>query len=164
MKEIKLSQRCKKSKNNHLSALVDDADFEYLNQWKWFAHKSPHGTYYAARNDSGKTIKMHRIILGLTDPNILGDHKDGNSLNNQRSNLRECTHSQNNRNCKKYKEGTSKYKGVHYHKKNDNFMARITDNGKTIYLGSFINEVDAGKAFNIAAQRIHGEFANLNII
>jgi len=76
MKEIKLTKG--------QVALVDDEDFEYLNQWKWFAHVR-RDRYYAARSDwsnrpKSKTISMHRVILGITNPKLFGDHKNHNTL------------------------------------------------------------------------------------
>ncbi len=96
--------------------LVDNEDFEYLNQWKWQATKSL-DTHYATRtyteNGIKKCARMHRIILGLKDANQFGDHIDGNGLNNQRNNLRPSTKRQNNANRRSNKNSTSKYLGVH---------------------------------------------------
>ncbi len=47
---------------------------------------------------------------------------------------------------------------------NNKWLVSIRNNGKNIYLGYFINELDAAIAYNIAVVEIHGEFANLNII
>ena len=72
--------------------LVDDADFEWLNAWKWHAGKRGDDLYYAVRSErvNGKKslILMHREILGLTDSKIYGEHWDGDGLNNQRINLK----------------------------------------------------------------------------
>ena len=91
MKEIPLTKG--------MVALVDDCDFEFLNQWKWCASKSM-GKFYAIRNTSGiehNTIKMHRVILSrMTDENfVYVDHANGFSLDNQRANLRPATNGQN---------------------------------------------------------------------
>lgn len=171
MKEIQLTQG--------KVALVDDEDFEYLNQFKWHAHKS-RSTYYAKGYDknTNKKIIMHRHILGLTNSKIFGDHKDGDGLNNQRTNIRIATPSQNQKNKKP--SGISKYIGVSFHtskskyfsKKeniikeysNTGWMASITINGKFTYLGKFDSEIEAAKEYNKAAEKHHGEFARLNII
>jgi len=72
-------------------AQVDDEDFEYLNQWKWFALKDAQ-TFYAARGIYLKgNILMHRQLLGLTNSEVKGEHKDRNGLNNQKENLRVAT-------------------------------------------------------------------------
>lgn len=80
-----------------LFAQVDDDMFDYLNQWKWYAHK--HGnTYYARRNDykngKQKTLRMHNLIINKRS-GMQTDHRDHNGLNNQRYNLREATTAQN---------------------------------------------------------------------
>lgn len=79
--------------------LVDDEDYEWLNQWKWYANKAPYG-FYAMRHSlkiEGRPrddISMHRIII-MAQKGEQVDHKDGNRLNNCRSNLRLATVSQN---------------------------------------------------------------------
>ncbi len=151
-------------------ALVDDEDFEYLNQWKWCAIKreGTH-TFYAKRrvvinNDKITSIMMHRLIMKLSDPKIIVDHKDRNGLNNQGDNLRLVTHSQSNINRGVYRNRTSEYLGVYRRKdrKINPWHSKITINKWQKHLGSFSNEIDAAKAYNAAAIKYHGEFANLN--
>ena len=160
MKEIKLTQG--------KLALVDDEYFEYLNQFKWFAHKKKNG-FYAERNIpidncKQKTQMMHRIILGDI-PKILDvDHIDGNGLNNQKYNLRSCTHQQNMMNRKSNKNTSSKYRGVTWDKKTRKWYVSIFTNYKRIYIGYFINEIEAALAYNKAALVAYGSFARLNTI
>lgn len=163
-----------------LFAMVDDEDFEHLNNFTWSAHIHPDGGRYAVTHIKIKPpingvrqrqIKMHRIIMGCTyrDGKII-DHIDGNGLNNQKSNLRFCTCSENGMNRKPNINGTSKYKGV-------SLSTTKRENGKVYcywvagiklkkytWLGCFKNETDAAKAYNDAALKYFGEFANLNII
>jgi hypothetical protein len=159
MKEIILTQG--------KTALVDDEDFEELYKYKWHADK--HGSiYYAVRsiniNYKIKHILMHRQIFGITDKKIFIDHIDHNSLNNQKSNLRICTNQQNQRNSLKQKNTTSIYKGVSLNKKSNKWHSIIIFNNKSIYLGSYINEIDAAKAYDVAAIKYFGEFANINFV
>lgn len=158
MKEIQLTQ----SK----VALVDDEDFEYLNQFKWHARKC--GNSFYARKNIGTienanrgTHLMHRIIMNATDPQICVDHKDGNGLNNQKSNLRICNHQQNNMNQRHIQNGSSIYKGVCWHKEAKKWVSNIHFN-KMIYLGLFDNETEAAKAYDQKAIELFGEFARLN--
>lgn len=158
MKEIKLTRG--------KVALVDDADFEILSKYKWSAIKG-RNTYYASRqerssNGRQKSIKMHRQILGTTSSEIHIDHRDGDGLNNQRTNLRECTHAQNKQNALGHSGASSKYKGVTYMKDSGKWIARISVNKNTYYLGVFKSEVDAAKARDGMAIKLHGEFAKLN--
>src|SRR6266576_5977344 len=101
MKEIELTQG--------YVALIDNEDFDWINQHKWNTLTGYYNKKYAFNTTAGL---MHRFILD-TPPDMEVDHKDGNTLNNQRSNIRNCTKSQNLMNKKKY--GKGKYKGVSWH-------------------------------------------------
>jgi hypothetical protein len=158
-KEIQLTQG--------IFTIVDDEDFEYLNQWKWFANLQGK-KFYARRaitvsKGKQKTIFMHRFIM-KPEKGMVIDHLDGNPLNNQKSNLRICTHADNMRNSKIPINNTSGFKGVSFFKKNNTYMSSIRFNDKKIYLGLFIDPIDAAKAYNAAALKYHGEFANINKI
>src|SRR6266705_3647435 len=65
-------------------AIVDAADFDWLNQWNWCAHNHPNGGFYAVRVDYSHGRKdflyMHKVILNCE---CLGDHKNGNKLDNR---------------------------------------------------------------------------------
>jgi DNA topoisomerase IB len=123
--------------------------------------------YYATKgrriDNKIKTVKMHRLILGITDPKILIDHIDGNSLNNRKNNLRIVNNGGNRQNSVKIKMGTSKYKGV-VKTKDGFYIARITFNGSLINLGRFKTEDEAGIAYNQGAKKYFGVYANLNNI
>lgn len=128
-------------------ALVDDADFETLNDNKWYTVKDKN-TFYASRNadfDGNRCeMRMQWAIMGKPPKGHVVDHKDGNGLNNQRINLRICTKAQNNANRKSW--GQSKFLGVAFLKgrKTPYWEARIQ--GK--YLGAFKDEKEAAKAYN----------------
>lgn len=144
---------------------VDDEDYDYLMQWKWYADKR-NSTYYAKTTQmiSGKKhyIFMHRVILDILNSKLHGDHKDRDGLNNQRSNLRIATRSQNAINRTKRLNTSSKYIGVIAY--NNKWVARLRKNQKTIYQATFSNEKEAALAYNKEALKYYGEFANLNII
>ncbi len=161
MKRIKLTQG--------QYAIVDDADYDWLNRWKWCV-TGIEGAFYAIRNSpkiKGKShqIFMHRIILGLAyKDGQEGDHRDHNTLDNRRDNLRICTHRQNIMNQSLQKNKTSKYKGVCWDNSRKKWMVGIKINGKIKYLGRFEDEKDAAEAYNEAAKEYFGEFAFLNNI
>lgn len=158
MKEIPLG----KSK----VAYVDEEDYEDVIRYKWHAQKGTH-TYYARRRViiEGKeyTILLHRYLMGVTDPKVFVDHEDNNGLMCTRSNMRICTHAQNQMNRLK-RNGACKYKGVSYNKKDRVFEAYIKINNKKQRLGGFKREKEAAVAYNNAALIHFKEFANLNII
>jgi hypothetical protein len=153
-------------------AFVDDEDFEELRKYKWQAHFSKtKKESYPSRTDYSngkKYMAMHRQILGLIDSRIQVDHIDGNPLNNQRSNLRIATNGQNAQNKKKHSDCSSKYKGVGWKKESNKWRARITRPAifnipaETIDFGYFTNEIEAAKAYDMAAKVFFGRFARLN--
>ena len=161
MKEIELS-KFGKNRGKYV-ALVDEEDFEMLNQFNWCVKKDG-CTFYAFRvtivDGRRTTLYMHCVIM-----NGKGiDHRDGNGCNNQKSNLRFCTGSENQMNQRKQKNRSSIYKGVTFNRTDKKWMAQIHINGKNIHLGRFILEVEAAKAYNAKAIELFCEFANLNII
>lgn len=86
------------------------------------------------------------------------DHIDGNTLNDDPSNLRLCTHKQNSANKKVSGKGTSQYKGVSWHKPTQKWQVRVA--GRCV--GYFSNEVEAALVYNKEATKVFGEFARLN--
>jgi len=156
--------------------MVDDEDYEYLNQWNWYAAKCK-TTFYIQRVSytgggrkakKNKPIKMHRLIMKITDVKVFIDHKDGVTYNNQKYNLRTCNRSENGMN-RIARWGKSKYIGVVHCRVKDKWNywhASIRLNGKPIYLGSFPftkeGEIRAARKRDEAAKKYFGEFANLN--
>jgi len=138
-------------------AYIDAADYEWLSRWRW--HMCSGG--YAGRNENGKTILMHRQIM-QPPRGMLVDHMDRNKANNCRSNLRLCTHPENQRNKRKGIGSASQYKGVFHDKRCDRWYAKYRYEGKYHWLGFFDLEVDAARAYDYAAVEWYGEFARLN--
>jgi hypothetical protein len=102
-------------------------------------------------------IYMHRAIAGA-GKGVTVDHIDHDGLNNRKSNLRECTYSQNAANARKGPGYTSKHKGVCWHAGKWEAFIRCRD--KHLYLGRFATEEEAATAYAIAAKDMFGEFAN----
>jgi hypothetical protein len=138
-------------------AIVDAADYERLNRYRWNAFESG-GKIYARRSVPGGTVLMHREIMNAP-PGMVVDHIDGNGLNNRRNNLRLCTPQQNEHN-KPPRGGRSRYKGVYPH--GDKWEARIKHNGRTHHLGLFDDETEAARARDRKARELQGPFAYLN--
>lgn len=142
-------------------ALIDDPDWPLVSRYKWRAKKSKQ-TFYAIAHDysSGRdhSLRMHRLILGLTDPKEQGDHRDGNGLNNQRHNLRTASHSQNQWNTRR-STARSGFKGVFWDKRKKKWWARVGVHG---FVGYFDDPRAAAEAYDAAALAKFGEFAATN--
>ena len=149
------------------SAKVDAADYEYLSQWKWHATWDPYTkSFYAVRKTSrarGKVgILMHRLLMELERGDRREvDHRNTDTLDNRRLNLRIATHSQNGANRGANENNTSGYKGVSWHKVGRKWRAQIRVNGRQIYLGMFDSPEQASLAYRNAANFHHQEFARL---
>ena len=146
---------------------VDDGDYDWLNRWKWHAHKRK-GNFYAARQSSKKkgkqfAIQMHRQILGLErEDKREVDHIAHNTLDNRRDSIRICTHVQNMRNQKLQTNLTSQFKGVCWKKQAKKWVAQITIGGEVKHLGYWEIEEVAALRYDMVAIREHGKFACLN--
>ncbi len=139
--------------------ILDDEDYAVYSRWRWKALERV-GCYYAIRTPQSGGIYLHRAITACPS-GLCVDHIDGDTLNNQRSNLRIATSRQNSQNMKK-RAGSSVFKGVHIQPRDNLWVARIRVNGRALWLGSHHEEVDAARAYDKAAREHFGEFARLN--
>jgi hypothetical protein len=148
-----------------MEALIDRWDFDYLNQWVWFAARFRDKTY-AARNEKDRNgrkylVLMHREVLGLKrgDPRK-GDHRDrSRTLDNRRSNLRIATSSQNAANSKRPSSNSTGFKGVSYLPALGKWGAHVKSGGKQKHLGLFETAELAHLAYCDAATSAFGQFA-----
>jgi len=145
MKKIKLT--------NGKYAVVDNEEFNFLNQWKWYISNG-----YASRDifikGNRKCIYMHRLINN-TKENFVTDHINRNKLDNRKSNLRNATGSQNGINRGLNKNNTSGYKGIIWRKDTKKWQVRIRVNYKTFYFGCYKNIKDAIKARKESELKYH---------
>ena len=155
-------------------AIVDDADYLRVRRFKWFAHKSETGIWYAVRSLKADGVRMdigmHRLLLGAGSEQEV-DHRDGDGLNNRRENIRLCTKRQNARNRKQrpWPTKSSVFQGVCWSTRVRRWRAYICagplnalGHSKQIYIGQFLTEEDAAAAYDVYALRLFGSFAKTN--
>ncbi len=136
----------------------DEKDRERVEKFRW--RLEPRTGYWRRSVDG---MALHIFLMGKAPRGFEWDHKDGNKNNNKSDNLRIATSSQNKANLPAPNiQKTSKYKGVYLNKKLNKWIAQIKINSKARYLGCFIVEEDAAKAYDVAAKELFGEFANTN--
>lgn len=155
MKLIQLSKGFK--------AQIDDSDYDLVIPFRWYTNEYRKGIYRAMKNasESSPEMYMHRLIMNALKGQTV-DHQDRNGLNNQRYNLRLCTHGQNLSNQGLHADNTSGLKGAYWSKKDCAWFSNIRHEGKTKFLGYFSTPKDAAKAYDEAALKFRGEFAATN--
>jgi AP2 domain len=144
------------------NAIVDASDFDWLSQWKWWAcWSSLTRSFYAVGWINKKRTRMHRLILGCVKRERC-DHRNRDTLDNRRQNLRKATHAENIRNRQRQKNNTSGFKGVTWDEYWGKWRVRIGYAGRRIHIGRFQSAKEAAHAYDDAAKKLHGEFACLN--
>lgn len=134
---------------------IDIADLSLVAQYRWLAARNfPGNVWYAYASIARRRIAMHSLITGLS----FVDHRDGNGLNNRRSNIRQASRSQNATNCRTW--SSSGFKGIQRNKKA--WSAKIGIDGKVKRLGTFPSKEQAARAYDAAAREQYGEFACVN--
>lgn len=141
--------------------LVDDDIYEKVNDVKWGLYVGASNMRYVGRYSNKQMISLHRLITGAKKGQIV-DHKNGDTLDNRRQNLRICTHQQNMANRKVQKNNISGYKGVGWEEKKNRYKVRVYKDGREFHVGYYLNVIEAAKAFDKATKKLHGEFARTN--
>jgi hypothetical protein len=149
-------------------AKVDPRDYERLRKYEWLAQKGRNEFYAVRRVAVGNGRKMapvymHHEVIDVPD-GMVADHINRNRLDNRRANVRAATRSQNAFNCAKSSRRacSSRYKGLRWHAASGRWQVSIRANGRGFSVGSFADEVEAARAYDVAAKKYHGEFAWLN--
>lgn len=153
-------------------AFIDEEDYDLISRIKWYANKSKRKQHvYGFRavatcncpfSTKFHTIYMHRLVMHCPESKEV-DHRDHNTLNNQKLNLRICTHAENQANARSNRLTSSCYKGVSWRMRSKKWVAAIQVNKKVKHLGYFTNEQDAARCYDNAAAKCFGEFAHFNL-
>lgn len=146
-------------------ALVDSADYDWLTQYKWCLD---HNGYVCRMVNEGdyrhrRKVLLHRFILDAPS-HLQVDHINHCLLDNRRCNIRLVTREQNRANSRPNRNGTSRYKGVYWHKPTGRWYATINVSGGKQHIGSYASEADAAAAYNQKAAEAWGQYAYLNTI
>ena len=144
------------------AVLIDSADFERINKHSWYLFRTGRNNEYAKTDRRHGHILMHRLIMS-PPKHLQIDHRDGNGLDNRRSNLRICTDLQNKLNTGKKRVG-KRFKGVFFDKRHGTYYAQLWLNRKSYFGGRHKTEIEAAIAYNELAVQHHGEYARLNDI
>jgi hypothetical protein len=153
--------------NNGFKTIFDDEDAERVAKYKWYASKHNDRYYVIARfmiNRVTTKLFLHRYLMDVTDRKIKVDHRFGDTMDNRKSQLRACTHAENQRNGKKHVDGKGPFKGVTQTLDGKKWNAAICFNGEKINIGNFKTPEDAARAYNFKAKELFKEFALLNIV
>jgi hypothetical protein len=134
---------------------IDSEDWDRVKMQKWGIYRDSNSvnTFYVCSKlrKIQKYVRLHRYIMGVTDPKIEIDHIFGDTLDNRKSQLRICTHMENMKNVKRKLDT-----GIDYH--NKRWRARITCNGSQMHLGYFVNKLDAISVYKRKSIEIFGEY------
>jgi hypothetical protein len=151
-----------KVKGSDRPVTVADADMHLVSAYSWYATQGPSGPYAAAftqwNGKQSEFVLMHWVIMGMKGI----DHIDGDGFNNQRSNLRPASASENGGNRKKQAGASSQYKGVGWDKTKGKWKAHIAKDKQHYWLGLFKVEEEAARAYDDKARELYGPFARLN--
>lgn len=157
-----------RSKQKHFAKWAESKiDLEWqrkeLDARAWCIRRGRDGKFYVIGGDrvNGRMVTryLHRVIMN-TPPGVKVDHRNGDTLDNRGCNLRFATDVEQNRNRRGW--GSSKYKGVCWHKRDQKWCAQIRVDGKKTHLGHFDDEEGAAFAYDVAARILFGEFVRLN--
>lgn len=145
-------------------ARVSPEDWDAMTAIKWYSQRTPStGSHYAGttiRNSNGRptTLQMHRLLMG-SPKGFVVDHRNGDTLDNRRENLRLASVRQNCQNTKKPAHNTSGFKGVWWSVQKKRWRAQIRVDGKLVHLGAHASPEQAHESYCRAAAKYFGEFA-----
>ncbi len=136
-------------------ALVDDEDFDWLNQWKWRYHSNGYAARSLKRIEGKRPLEyMHRVVLGVRKGQET-DHINRNRLDNQRSNLRFSDRVKNMHNIGLRPWNKSGFAGVWWHKQTQKWATTTRVKYKRVWLGLFKSKEEAAEVYKNAVERLY---------
>lgn len=142
--------------------MIDSCDLDRVlnytsrnGKMRWIAHNSNNqghdrwGNYVVGTD---RKSRLHRLVMRVEDPQLVVDHKNGDTFDNRKSNLVVITRAENNKNMRRRVDNTTGGSGVEYDQRNDNYKARIQLHGVIHYLGTFNTLELANTAYRAAAK------------
>lgn len=140
--------------------MVDDEDFARPSKMTWYLGNRGYVVCDYRGRGMREHLQLHREVMGLQKGDSrLVDHRNGDALDNQKANLRICTKAQNGWNQGPQKTNTTGYKGVSK-TPNGRYTCQIRHLGRKYHLGSYPAAEEAYEVYCLAADLLHGEFAN----
>lgn len=144
--------------------LIDEEDRELVASYNnWHIRKRGDVSAISLKLNKGQRTysyyKLHRVIMGVTDPKVVVDHINRNRLDNRKVNLRLCTNQENCRNMSLKKNNTSGFSGVMWDKTRNKWVARLKLNRHSKHLGRFDTIEEAISARLFAEDYYFGQYA-----
>lgn len=145
-----------------MTPIVDSEDAHLLVDHSWQPQLAKNGAAYFKAKIGGENVYLHRLIVGAASKQLV-DHRNGDTLNNRRCNLRICTRSQSNANRRRRSDSRAPYRGI-TQTPSGRWLAQIMAEKKFTRIGLFDTPEDAAAAYDKKAIELHGEFARINNI
>lgn len=143
-----------------------DADYApLLREYQWRATRGGSGHVEVAATIDGRTVRLHRLVWQMAHDmpipqGMVVDHANRDSLDNRRGNLRLANAAQNLANQRREVPKSSSFRGVR--RRGSRWVAQIQVRGRQINLGTFTMPEFAARAYDAAARKYYGAFAQLN--
>jgi hypothetical protein len=145
--------------------VIDATDYPLISGHNWWAQKVDGGFYAVTkiRQPDGRrrAVQMQRLLMG-DPPGLNVDHRNRDTLDNRRANLRVATDSQNKANTPRYRNNRSGFKGVYWKPRHRQWEVQIRHHGRCHFLGYFRTAEEAARAYDAGARELHGAFARCN--
>lgn len=143
--------------NGHF--IIDAKDLQLVRYHKWRKDTNDHIITGNCTNKNPRR-ELSRFLLNITDPNVKVDHKDCNTFNNKRNNLRVCTQQENAYNKSFMSNNTTGIIGVCWDKHRERWAPEIRSNKQRCHLGRYGKFEDAVYARYIAGKLLFQDFQN----